>query len=220
MAVNEAHSRQDVARLACGRDAATVWDRTAAGHRDAHERNCLHCQAVSHDQRRLATAIAALADEVLEPPPSLLDRVMGAVLAELRPADYLPLPSRHGPTRIDRIAAAGVLRHAVDQMATLRVRSCQISMSDIDEGSEARLIVGSPTARVRITVTARFGTDLISAATRVRQMILTAAEDLLGLPLAAVDVDVVDVFEGPRRPAPTLPNRSGHTPSHSPPSAS
>lgn len=207
MAVNEARSRQDAALLACGRDAATAWDRAAAGHRDAHERNCLHCRAVTQDQRRLATAIAALADEVLEPPPSLVERVMGAVLAELRPADYLPLPSQHGPARINRAAAAGVLRHAVDQMATLRVRSCQISMSgptDVDEGSGAWLVVGSPTTRVRITVTARFGADLVSAAARVRQMILAAAEELLGLPLAAVDVDVVDVFEDPRSPVPTL----------------
>ncbi len=202
MAVNGTQPQHDVALLACGRDAATVWERSAAGRRSTHDRDCPHCQAVAEDQRLLATAVAALADEALEPPPSLVERVMGAVLAELRPAHYLALPTRHGHARIDRITAAGVLRHAVDQMSALRVRSCQVRLtepSDADDTSGAGLAARSPTAQVHITVTARFGADLLSATARVRQMILAAAEDLLGLPVTTVDVDVVDVFEDPTR---------------------
>jgi hypothetical protein len=131
---------------------------------------------------------------------------MGAVGVELRPAGYLALLTRNGHARIDRVAAAGVLRHAVDQMSALRVRSCQIHLiepsnsddisgDDIGDGLALRF----PTARVHISVTARFGTDLVSATARARQMILVAAEDLLGLPVTTVDVDVVDVFEDPAR---------------------
>lgn len=200
MEVNDTPPRPDAGLLACGHDAATVWDRAAAGRLGAHDRECPHCQAVAEDQRRLATAIAALADDALQPPPSLVERVMGAVLAELRPADYLPLPTRHGHARIDRIAAAGVLRHAVDQMSALRVRSCQIHLSEPSDTD-----AGSPLARVRISVTARFGADLLSATTRVRQMIFTAAEDVLGLPVTTVDVDVVDVFDDRPRRAPLMP---------------
>lgn len=185
MAVNDAQPQPDASLLACGHDAAKVWDRAAERRFGAHERNCPHCQAVAEDQRLLATAIAALAEETLEPPPSLVERVMGAVLAELRPADYLPLPTQRGQARIDRIAAAGVLRHAVDQMPALRVRSCQLRLT----------AAGSSTVRVRISVVAQFGADLLSATARVRQMIFAAAEDLLGLPVATVDVDVVDVFQ-------------------------
>ena len=189
MAVNGTQPQHDADLLACGRDAAKVWDRAAAGHVDIHERDCRHCQAVAEDQRLLATAIAALAEANLRSPPLVVERVMDAVLAELRPADYLPLHTRHGHARIDRVTAAGVLRHAVDQMSVLRVRSCQIRIpetSDID-------------VRIRVSVSARFGTDLLSAIPRVRQMIIAAAEDLLGLHVAAVDVDVVDVFEDPAR---------------------
>ncbi|MGH3914923.1 MAG: Asp23/Gls24 family envelope stress response protein [Pseudonocardiaceae bacterium] len=202
MAVNETHIRRDalphIAVLACGRNAAEVWERAAAGRQDTHSHDCPHCQAVAEDQRRLATAIAALREEALEPPPSLVDRVMGAVLAELRPASYLPLPTRRGRARIDRVAAAGVLRHAVDQMFALRVRSCQIRIPEpfeLGHTSHATLVVSPSPAWVHITVTARFGTDLISTTARVRQMILAAAEDLLGLPLDGVDVEVVDIFE-------------------------
>jgi hypothetical protein len=194
---NDTHLPQDVAVLACGRDATRVWDRAATGRRDAHDRDCPHCQAVAEDQHLLTTASTALADEALEPPPSLVQRVMGAVLAELRPADYLPLPTRHGHARIDRIAAAGVLRHAVDQMPQLRVRSCQIHLREPSDTAGAMRAVRSPTAQVSISVTARFGVDLLSTTARVRQMIFAAAEDLLGLPVVAVDVNVVDVFDDP-----------------------
>lgn len=192
MAVNGIRSQPGAALLRCGRDPATVWDRAAAGRLGTHDRDCPHCRAVADDQRVLARAIAALDDEGLEPPASLMEQVMGAVLAELRPADYLPLPTRHGGARIDRIAAAGVLRHAVDQMTSLRVRSCQIHLIE----------PSGTTARVQVSVTARFGIDLLSATARVRQMILAAAEGLLGLPVTAVDINIVDVFEIPSRSAP------------------
>jgi hypothetical protein len=202
VAVNDTQPQHDADLLACGRDAAKVWDRAAAGRFGTHDRECPHCQAVAEDQRLLATAIAGLADEALEPAPSLVERVMGAVLTELRPAHYLPLPTRHGHARIDRIAAAGVLRHAVDQMSVLRVRSCQIHLtapSDTDDTSGAMPAIRFPTARVRISVTVRFGADLLSATARVRQMIFAAAEEVLGLSITTVDVDVVDVFEDPAR---------------------
>jgi hypothetical protein len=200
VAVNGTRPQPDVALLACGRDAAKVWERAAAGRPSTHERACPHCQAVADDQRLLATAVAALVDEAVEPPTSLTERVMGTVLAELRPAHYLPLPTRHGHARIDRVTAAGVLRHAVAQMSALRVRSCQLHLIE-PSSSEATtgLEPGSPTIRINISVTARFGADLLSATARVRQMILAAAANLLGLPVTTVDVEVVDVFEDPAR---------------------
>lgn len=182
MAVND--GQPDASPLACGHDATTVWDRAAEGRCDAHERDCPHCQAVAADQRLLATAVTALAEETLEPPPSLVEQVMSAVLSELRPAGYLPLPTRHGQARIDRVAAAGVLRHAVDRMPALRVRSCQLHLT----------ATGSSTVGVRISVVAQFGVDLLSATARVRQMVFAAARDVLGLPVVTVDVDVVDVW--------------------------
>jgi hypothetical protein len=201
VAVNGTQPQPDVALLACGRDAAKVWERAAAGLPSTHDGACPHCQAVADDQRLLATAVTALVDEAVEPPTSLTERVMGAVLAELRPAHYLPLPTRHGHARIDRVTAAGVLRYAVAQMSALRVRSCQIYLIEpFGSGATSTgLVHGSPAVRINISVTARFGADLLSATARVRQMILAAAEELLGLPVTTVDVEVVDVFEDPAR---------------------
>lgn len=186
---------QPVPLLACGRDAAAVWEHAEATRLDVHERGCPHCQAVVADQRQLVAAIATLSAEALEPPPSLLERVMSAVVAELRPRGYLPLPTREGGARIELVTATAVLRHAVDQMPGVRARNCRIEAPE-DEGREGEGMPAVPAMpAVRMSVAARFGTDLVSAAARVRQMVLAAAQEVLGVPVARVDVDVIDVYE-------------------------
>ncbi|MFC7659316.1 hypothetical protein ACFQV8_27145 [Pseudonocardia benzenivorans] len=53
-----------------------------------------------------------------------------------------------------------------------------------------------------MTVTARFGIELASATARVRQMVLAAGEQALGVPVARVDIEVVDVFDLPQPSSP------------------
>ncbi len=171
--------------LACGRDATAVWDRAESGGLpDEHERDCPHCRAAFADARRLDAIVHRMAAEPVEPPPSVLDRVMTAVATELRPQDVLVLPSPLGPNRLARPAAAAVLRAVVDGMDGLRARSCRIDQPD--EG---------PAATVSMTVTGRFGVDLASVTARVRQMVLAAGEQALGVPVRRVDIEVVDVWD-------------------------
>ncbi|WP_300009053.1 Asp23/Gls24 family envelope stress response protein [Pseudonocardia sp.] len=179
-------------RLACGRDAALVWDRAAAGETpDAHERDCPHCTATAADARGLDALVHRMAAEPLEPPQSVLDRVMVAVRTELRPHDVIVLPSPHGPARLSRAAAAAVLRHTVDGMGGLRARSCRIDqVADTLAGDPGQLHA----VDVAITVTARFGVDLASVTARVRQMVAAAGEQALGVPVRRVDIEVVDLF--------------------------
>ncbi|MGE0844500.1 MAG: Asp23/Gls24 family envelope stress response protein [Candidatus Nanopelagicales bacterium] len=173
--------------LACGRDAAEVWDHAEAGTLDEHERSCPHCGAAAADARGLEAMVGRLAQEPLIPPASVVDRVVGAVLAELRPRDLIPLDSPHGPAALDATAAAAVLRGVVDAMAGMRARSCRITRPSATGGAPGP-------AEVAMTVTARFGVDLASATARVRQMVVAAGEQALGVPVARVDIEVVDVF--------------------------
>ena len=53
---------------------------------------------------------------------------------------------------------------------------------------------------VRITVAARFGVDLASVTARVRQMVATAGEQALGVPVRRVDIHVVDLYDEPGNP--------------------
>ena len=185
--------------LACGRDAALVWDRAVTGAApDEHERDCPHCTLAAADARGLDALVHRMADEPLEPPPSVLDRVMVAVRTELRPHDVLTLPSPHGPARLSRAAAAGVLRHTVDSMGGLRARSCRIEqVSDVTRDAAGTEGVDAHAVEVRITVAARFGVDLASVTARVRQMVAAAGEQALGVPVRRVDIDVVDLFGEP-----------------------
>jgi hypothetical protein len=185
--------------LACGRDAATVWERAAAGAPpDEHERVCPHCRLAAADARGLGELVGRLADEPLEPPPSVLDRVMDAVRTELRPHDVLTLPSPHGPARLSRAAAAGVLRHTVDGMGGLRARSCRIEqVADLERDDGGPGTGDRHAVDVRITVAARFGVDLASVTARVRRMVAEVGEQALGVPVRRVDIDVLDLFEGP-----------------------
>ena len=180
-----------IAPLGCGRDAALVWDRAEAGlPPDEHERDCPHCSAAFAEADRLHRLVHRMAAEPVEPPPSVLERAMGAVRTEFRQRDLLELASPHGPARLSRPAAAAVLRHAVDRMAGVRARSCRIEQA-AGPGPD-----GQPAAAdVMITVTARFGVELASVTARVRQMVLAAGEQALGVPVRRVDIDVVDVFE-------------------------
>jgi uncharacterized alkaline shock family protein YloU len=50
---------------------------------------------------------------------------------------------------------------------------------------------------VDLSVTVVFGADLPSTAARVQQLVATAAERLLGIPVERVDVTVADVFAPP-----------------------
>ena len=183
-----------IAPLGCGRDAALCWDRAEAGlPPDEHERDCPHCSAAFAEADRLHRLVHRMAAEPVEPPPSVLERAMGAVRTEFRQRDLLELASPHGPARLSRPAAAAVLRHAVDRVAGVRARSCRIEQA-AGPGPD-----GQPAAAdVMITVTARFGVELASVTARVRQLVLATSEQALGVPVRRVDIDVVDVFEDGR----------------------
>lgn len=172
----------DIEPLACGRDAAQVWDRAEAGiGPDPHERDCPYCLAVFADAGRLDAAVHRMAFEPVEPPASVLETVLGAVRTELRPQETLTLGSPLGPNRLAHSAAATVLRAVVDAVGGLRARSCRIEQP-------------GPAAEVTLTVAARFGVDLPAATAEVRRMVFAASEQTLGVPVRRVDIEVVDLW--------------------------
>jgi hypothetical protein len=197
-------SDERIEPLACGRDAADVWDHAVEGTLDAHEQECPHCRAATADALGLDGVVHRMAAERPVPPPTVLDGVMRAVIdtvtAELRPQDLLALDSPAGPARLSRPAAARVLRHVVDGMDGMRARSCRIEAvgSGVDGAGATRTAGPDPFGvTVAITVTARFGVDLASVTARVRQMVVAAGEQALGVPVRSVDITVVDLWDEP-----------------------
>ncbi|GAA4554109.1 hypothetical protein GCM10023175_51460 [Pseudonocardia xishanensis] len=197
-----------------------MWDHAVAGTLDDHERTCPHCRAAAADAEGLDGVVHRLAAERPYPPPTVLDAVLtsvrDAVVAELRPQDLLALDSPAGPARLSRAAAARVLRHVVDGMDGMRARSCRIWETELAESTigtqtepaestidtktdPAESTIGTAgrgyDVAVAITVTARFGVDLASVTARVRQMVVAAGEQALGVPVSRVDITVVDLWE-------------------------
>lgn len=172
--------------LACGRDATRVWEHAEAGGLDEHERSCPHCRATVADRERLAGLVGRMAAEELRPPPNLVEQVVAAVVSDLRPHDLLELGDG---SWLARPAAAAALRHVVDSMDGLRARSCRITQ---DPG----MALGEPgPLHVTIGVTARFGVNLASVTARVRQVLISTGDRALGVPVARVDIQVVDVWD-------------------------
>jgi hypothetical protein len=178
----------EIAPLACGRDAALVWDRAEAGlPLDAHGRGCPHCSAAYAEARRLDVAVHRMAAEPVPVPEQKLEAVLGRVLETARGGrqpEPLRLDSPLGPNRLARPAAATVLRALVDGMDGMRARSCRIEQPGPEQAIE-----------VALTVAARFGLDLVSTTARLRQAVTAAGEQALGLPLRRVDIEVVDLWE-------------------------
>jgi hypothetical protein len=177
----------EIELLACGRDAAVVWDRAEAGvEPDAHERDCPYCLAVYADAGLLDVTVRRLAEEPVEPPPSVLDAVMAAVRTEPRLQETLALESPLGPNRLLHSAAAAVLRAVVDAVGGLRARSCRIEQPE-----------QGPAADVALTVVAPFGADLAAVTAEARRMVLAASTEVLGVPVGRVDIEVVDLWTAP-----------------------
>ena len=178
----------EIAPLACGRDAALVWDRAEAGlPLDAHGRDCPHCSAAYADARRLDATVHRMAAQPVEVRGQALEAVLGRVLETARSRrqpEALRLDSPLGANRLARPAAAAVLRALVDGMDGMRARSCRIAQPGPDTAID-----------VALTVAARFGLDLVSATARVRQTVIAAGEQALGLPVRRVDIEVVDLWE-------------------------
>jgi hypothetical protein len=186
--MTEVPSMGEIAPLACGRDAALVWDRAEAGlPLDPHGRDCPYCSAAYAEARQLDVAVHRMAEEPVQMPAEAAEAVLGRVLETARSKrqpEALRLDSPLGPNRLARAAAAAALRAVVDAMDGMRARSCRIEQPGPDTAID-----------VALTVVAPFGLDLVSATARVRQTVLAAGEQALGLPVRRVDIEVVDLWE-------------------------
>jgi hypothetical protein len=212
--------------LPCGRDSTEVWDDAAADRFDPHELSCPYCQAVAAECHRLATAVAAWRSEPVEPPPTLVERVMVIVRAELRRRTALALPARHGPASLDAAAAAAALRFGADHVPAARVRSCQVrprppqpdvppATSRVTAPAAGLPVPGGGTAPPTGEVGARTVVDIeatmvvavgrpiadngpiTAVADLVREVMVAVATEVLGLTVGRMDLTVVDLIERP-----------------------
>ncbi|GGV31319.1 hypothetical protein [Streptomyces spectabilis] len=181
-------------RLLCGRRLIEVWEAGEAGEPDPHVADCPYCLPALDGFYELQDVVRRARDAQRSAWPSdasaLSARIMDVVRLELRPGRTLPLGEPDEDAWIVEAAAARTFRAAAETLPGVRAGSCRVAPAG--PGGSTRAPVG-----VRIEIQAAPFWDLPEVADRVRRRITDAAADDLGLRVAAVDVVITDLLDGP-----------------------
>lgn len=195
--------------LPCGRPLGRAWEQVRApvGTPDPHSSHCPYCREAIEGLEALDRATRALRAKQQPDGLHLANRVINAVRAEVRLGTMLLVNAPQPDVRIAESAAAKVLRRAADTVPGARTANCRLTSSK--DGHAVHMVA--------ITVAAMLDRPLPERAEAVRQAVLQAAEHVLGLAVAAVDVEVNAVLEPPRVPEPARseqrrPRRAGQQP--------
>ncbi|SHH28813.1 hypothetical protein [Geodermatophilus nigrescens] len=134
------------------------------------------------DPLSAATRAARAEDAALQAPPALVERVMAVVRAEPRVPGALVLSAEPGArVEVSERTVTRLLLAAVDELGDVRAGTCRAAVADGE-------------LRVALTVAARAGQSLPPLVEAVRTRVTGVAEAAFGLPVAAVDVEVDDLF--------------------------
>jgi hypothetical protein len=187
-------------RLGCGREIDEVWANADAPP-NAHERECPDCRAARASLTELTTATRELRSHDREDPDlrlsaDLVSKISSIARAEVRRGRRIPLqPSPPGIEEADLTvseqAIATVIRDTCDRLPDIEARRCSVEV--VGEGTDADSDSVAIRVHLRISVSA-----LTASPGRIedlRQEIIAAVEDQVGVTARIVDIDVEDVHD-------------------------
>ncbi len=189
-------------QLGCGRDIDEVWA-NADNLPDAHERTCPDCQAARASLRELNAATHDLrsrdqADPELHLSDDLVSKISSIARAEVRRGRRIPLRNLPGTASADDAdltvseqAIAGVIRDTCDQLDDIEARRCSVEISDRRDGLDDETV--AIRARLRISVAA--STASPGRIEELREQVIAAVRDRIGVTAQVVDIDVEDVHD-------------------------
>ncbi|MFD3699648.1 hypothetical protein ACFWUZ_26565 [Streptomyces sp. NPDC058646] len=172
--------------LPCGRPLSRAWEqaRDTAATPDPHTASCPSCRQAVEGLTALDEATRALRAQARPGGHGLADRVISAVRAEVRLGAMLPLDDPARDLRIAESAAAKVLRKAADTVPGSRAASCRLTPTG-----------NGPAVHVAMTLATALDQPLPEQAAQVRRAVLHAADLVLGLALADVDLEIDAVLD-------------------------
>ncbi|ALV33679.1 Asp23/Gls24 family envelope stress response protein [Streptomyces sp. CdTB01] len=180
--------------LPCGRLLSHTWRAWEEQADDAHVRSCPYCRQAVGDLDRLESAVRGLRDDTADAAARdaepLTRRVMDVVRLELRPGRPLPLGEPAEDLWVMEAVAARVLRAAAETVPGVRAGSCRL-LDGREDGTPHGAVV------VRLDIHAPVDAFLPEVADEVRRRVREAADRELGMPLAAVDIRVIDLVAAP-----------------------
>ena len=195
------------ATLPCGADVDLLLEQVADGHAadlDAHQRECVHCEAAIAEFTAVWSPVTELADRPVPAPPGLTAAVMSQIRSLVRDVWYTLQTTDLGAIRIAARIVAALARDSARTAPGVRValgRSTHDKLAAIAERATRRhrhphAAVGvlGRTAVVDLAVAVTYGDPVHEVARDIQQHVITTLRDTIGLKTVTVNVTVDDIL--------------------------
>jgi uncharacterized alkaline shock family protein YloU len=195
--------------LPCGADVDTLLEQVADGHAadlDAHQRDCVHCQAALTEFVALWTPVADTAAHPVPAPPGLTAAVMSQIRVLVRDVWYTLQTTDLGVIRIAARIVAALARDSARTVPGVRValgRSTHSKLAQLaEQGSlrhrhpHAAVGVLGRTAVVDLAVAVTYGDPVHDVARDIQRHVIATLRETTGLQTVTVNVTVDDILGG------------------------
>lgn len=193
--------------LPCGGGVDLLLEQVADGRAaewDAHQRECVHCQAAIGEFTALWDPVTELAARPVPAPPGLAAAVMSQVRTLVRDIWYTLETTEIGAVRIAARIVAALARDSARMVPGVRValgRSTQGHIAALTEKATVRhrhprAAVGvlGRTAVVDLAVAVSYGDPVHEVAREIQRQVTATLRDQVGLRSVAVNVTVDDIL--------------------------
>ena len=197
----------DSATLPCGADVDLLLEQAAAGRGadwDAHQQDCVHCQAALGEFTALWEPVAELAEVPVPAPPGLVAAVMSQVRRLMHDVWYTLEVTELGVVRIAARIVAALARDSARMVPGVWValgRSTESKLAELAEKTTfahhqgAAVGVLGRTAVVDLAVAVGYGDPAHQIARNIQRHVRSALRDQVGLRDVTVNVTVDDVLD-------------------------
>ncbi len=195
------------AMLPCGAEVDPLLEQVADGRAaglDAHQRECVHCQAAVRELAALWDPVTELAAAPVSAPPGLTASVMSQIRVLVRDVWYTLQTTNLGTIQIAARIVAALARDTARMVPGVRValgRSTNSKLAGLAESAtfqhrhpHAAAGVLGRTAVVDLAVAVTYGTPVHEVAREIQQHVIATLRDHIGLQAVAVNVTVDDVL--------------------------
>jgi uncharacterized alkaline shock family protein YloU len=197
----------DTATLPCGAEVDLLLEQVADGRAaslDAHQRECVHCQAALRELAALWDPVTELAATPVPAPPRLTASVMSQIRVLVRDVWYTLQTTNLGTIRIAARLVAALARDTARMVPGVRVALGRSTNSKLAGPAEratfqhrhphAAVGVLGRTAVVDLAVAISYGTPAHEVAREIQQHVIATLRDHIGLQALAVNVTIDDVL--------------------------
>jgi uncharacterized alkaline shock family protein YloU len=202
----------DAITLPCGAEVDPLLEQATDGRAadlDAHQRECVHCQAAIAEFTALWAPVAEAAARPVPAPPGLTAAVMSQIRVLVRDVWYTLQTTDLGVIRIATRIVATVARDTARMVPGVRVALGRSTRGKVAAAAEratfqhhhphAAVGVLGRTAAVDLAVAVTYGEPVHEVARQIQRQVIATLRDEIGLQTVVVNVTVDDVLGGEDR---------------------